>query len=79
MRGLHARFSDVHAFSVILKTCNTFCTLCGMMLYFSASSTLCVDVTSTRSMLSHTSIRRSTRLILRNETDLKIYETVDSA
>ena len=78
MRGLHARFSDVHAFSVILKTCSTFCTLRVMTSYFSASITLCVDVTRTRSILSNTSTRRSTRLILRSATDLTKYE-IDSA
>ena len=77
MRGLHARFSDVHAFSVILKTCSMFCALCGM-LHYSASSTLCVDLTSTRSILSNTSIRRCTRLILRCATDLTKCE-IDSA
>ena len=45
MRGLHARFSDVHAFSVILN----FCASCGM-LHYSVSSTLCVDLMSTRSI-----------------------------
>ena len=40
MGGLHARFSDVHAFSVILKTCSMLCALCGL-LHYSASSTLC--------------------------------------
>ena len=78
MRGLHAHFSDVHAFNVILKTCSTFCALCVMMLYFSASNTLCVDVTSTRSILINTSIRRGTRASLRSATNLTRYE-IDSA
>ena len=52
MRGLHARLSDVHAFSGILKRCSTFCALRVMILHLSASNTLCIDVTSTRPNLS---------------------------
>ena len=52
MRGLQARYYGVHALSVILKRSSTFCALREMMLHFSASRTLCVDVTSTRPNLS---------------------------
>ena len=62
MRDLHARLSDVHAFSVILETRSMFCALCGM-LHYSASSTPCVDLTSTRSILRNTSVRRCMRKI----------------
>ena len=49
MRGLHARFSDVHAHSFILETFGMFCALYGM-LHYSVSSTPCVDLMSTRSI-----------------------------
>ena len=39
MRGLHAPFSDVHAYSVILTTFGMFCASCGL-LHFSAGSSL---------------------------------------
>ena len=76
MRGLHARFSDVHAHSFILETFGMLCALYGM-LHYSVSSTLVIDLTSTRAILSNTSIRRCTRSILRSTTDLRKYE-IDS-
>ena len=74
MRGLHARFSDVHAFSAIVKNVySVFCASCGI-LHYSASSTLYVDLSSPRSIMSNKSMQRCTRFTLGSTTDLTNYE-----
>ena len=72
MRGLHARLSDVHAFSGILKRCSTFCALRVMM-----RAALCVSMWRVRDRIwvdvDSTKTRR-TGLILRSATDLTRYD-----